>query len=1000
MCSLFLGSTSTLDIRNSRTRELNELADFTIRRLAENLVIPLWEVDEQWVEDIIVTEMSDKRIYAISVTGEGNLSEALKRDKAGGMEALTEALGDGFISRRRGVLKDNESIGSVELFVTQRYMVEALNREIVKIMLTVLVLNLILLVAFSITLRRTITYPVHRILNIANAIAGGDFSRRIDIRTDDEIGRLAEAINVMTRYLKESFEALQIKNMELTRLDELKDEFLANTSHELRTPLNGIIGIADSLIDGAAGPLPAEARKNLELIVAGGRRLANLVNDILDFSKLRNKDLVLNKKPVDIHGLTNVVISLYLPLIESGSVTFVNSITENTTFVYADENRLYQIMTNLLDNAVKFTEKGTITVSAEQEGDKLEIVVADTGIGIPENRLEAIFEAFEQADGSVEREYGGTGLGLSVTKSLVELHGGDIRVTSKVGEGSSFAFTLDIADSTGADAPRTDGPPVITMESGRRPVVGGEARETCRKTSEVRPNDALTGISDARTRILAVDDEPVNLKVIQNNLELTGFSVYTANSGVQALEMCDAVRPDLILLDVMMPRLNGFETARRIRIKYPKEVLPIIFLTAKDQVKDLMDGFVVGGNDYITKPISKNEILARIGFHLDLRRSQRRLQAAEESYRNLFNGAHEGIFQADPDGRLINANPSLMDILGYDVSEPMDFSNISLLEQCFPDPEARDDFLSELANERAVIDFEGKAQRRSEDEFWFSISAHVVLGQTGEILRFEGSLVDITERKRKEQVEREKEAAEAANRTKGAFLANMSHELRTPLNAILGYSQILQRATGLNEDQQEGVAIVQESARHLLTLINDILEFSKIEAGKLVLAPGEMDLHEFVDGVGGFMRLSAQRKELRFDIETTPDTPRFIVADEKRLRQVVLNLIGNAVKFTESGRVIFRVETMVRSGRGKEENVALRFEVEDTGVGISKDQLAIIFKPFEQVGDERSKASGTGLGLAISRRLVRLMGGDITVTSVPNQGSCFSFEIVVPVAPL
>ena len=255
------GGYQYMDIRSSRTKELNDLADFTIRRLAENLVIPLWEVDEQWVRETIVTEMSDKQIHAISVTGEGNLVEALKRDKHNKPVPFSGKLQDGFITRHRSVLKDNETIGSVKIFVTQQFMIDALNREVLKILLTVLILNFIFLVSFSLMLRKIIISPLNRILTIANAITGGDFSRRIDIRSNDEIGRLADAINVMTLHLKKNFEELHIKNVELKRFDRLKDEFLANTSHELRTPLNGIIGIADSLIDGAAGPLSAGSGK-------------------------------------------------------------------------------------------------------------------------------------------------------------------------------------------------------------------------------------------------------------------------------------------------------------------------------------------------------------------------------------------------------------------------------------------------------------------------------------------------------------------------------------------------------------------------------------------------------------------------------------------------------------------------------------------------------------------------------------------------------------------
>ena len=338
--------------------------------------------------------------------------------------------------------------------------------------------------------------------------------------------------------------------------------------------------------------------------------------------------------------------------------------------------------------------------------------------------------------------------------------------------------------------------------------------------------------------------------------------------------------------------------------------------------------------------------------------------------------------------------------MGYDPADLIDFSGISFFEQCLPDREMRTEFLSTLKREKVVFDFEAKAERQHGDEFWASISAHVVEDHAGEIVCFEGSVVDITERKRKEQAEKDKDAAEAANRAKSTFLANMSHELRTPLNAILGYSQIFKRAGNLNENQKDGIAIVHESARHLLTLINDILEFSKIEAGKLTLRPAEMDFQLFLNSITGVMKPSARQKNLRFITEADPDLPQAIIADEKRLRQVLLNLIGNAIKFTDAGHVLFRVSANVREGSDNGHKARLRFEVEDTGTGISEDQISNIFKPFEQVGEEEKKASGTGLGLAISRQLVKLMGDDVSVTSTPDEGSSFSFEIDVPVAHL
>jgi signal transduction histidine kinase len=234
-----------------------------------------------------------------------------------------------------------------------------------------------------------------------------------------------------------------------------------------------------------------------------------------------------------------------------------------------------------------------------------------------------------------------------------------------------------------------------------------------------------------------------------------------------------------------------------------------------------------------------------------------------------------------------------------------------------------------------------------------------------------------------------KERAEVANQAKSAFLANMSHDLRTPLNGILGFAQILQWDRSLTERQQLGVSAIRQSGEHLLTLINDILDVAKIEAGKLELVPNEFHLARFLHTVCDIIRVKAQQKPgLRFDCDFAPDLPEAVRADERRLRQVLLNLLDNAVKFTERGQVAFRVRFSPPT--------RLRIEVEDTGVAMSPAQLARLFRPFEQVGDAQQRSAGTGLGLAISRQFVQLMGSDIQIDSRPGMGNRFWFEIDVP----
>ena len=362
-------------------------------------------------------------------------------------------------------------------------------------------------------------------------------------------------------------------------------------------------------------------------------------------------------------------------------------------------------------------------------------------------------------------------------------------------------------------------------------------------------------------------------------------------------------------------------------------------------------------------------------LYADVRDSHARIRRLVES--NII-----GIFFWDLSGNITEANDAFLRMVGYSRKE-LAAGQVQWAAMTPEEYRAADDqAIQELARSGSVTPFEKEFIRKEGSRVPVLIGVALFEQSRDTGVAF---VLDLTERKRAEAEREARHAAEAANRAKSAFLANMSHELRTPLNGILGYAQILERDPVLGERQLEGVNVIRKSGEHLLTLINDILDLSKIEAGKMELNPVDIPLVRFVQTIAEIVGVKAAQKGLELVCDLAPDLPQGIRADEKRLRQVLLNLLSNAVKFTDCGQVTLRVRFAPPA--------RLCFEVQDTGMGITADQRETIFAPFEQAGDMQHRVGGTGLGLAISRQYVRMMGGEIRVESRVGQGSTFRFEV-------
>ncbi|OAJ54941.1 hybrid sensor histidine kinase/response regulator [Paraburkholderia ginsengiterrae] len=373
-----------------------------------------------------------------------------------------------------------------------------------------------------------------------------------------------------------------------------------------------------------------------------------------------------------------------------------------------------------------------------------------------------------------------------------------------------------------------------------------------------------------------------------------------------------------------------------------------------------------------------------------LKLTEQALRSSEARFRGTFENAAVGIAHCDLDGHFLRLNQRLCDIVGH--------QRETLLLNRFQDIADPDFLVASEEKYRSLT--EGRLSHYSEEmplvrldgsRVWVSVSVALQRDANGRALHTIAILQDISARKALEDAVRvAKDAAESANRAKDQFLANISHELRTPLNGILGYAQILRRDAAMTERQLSSLKVIEQSGEHLLMLINDILDFARIEAGKLELNVTDVPLGPFIRVIAEMVSVRADQKNLVLNLEAPANLSLVIRVDEKRLRQVLLNLLANAVKFTDQGEVTLVVR-MISDGR-------LRFEVRDTGVGVSPDRLETIFHPFEQAGNLTQRTGGVGLGLAISRQLVQVMGGDIHVTSTVGSGSTFWFELDVPVS--
>lgn len=415
-----------------------------------------------------------------------------------------------------------------------------------------------------------------------------------------------------------AYQTIKQLSLQLERKDKDKDEFLLKTSTQLRTPLNAIINTALSMYEGAGGPLSPSQREDMRLILGTGRRLAFLVRDILDYEQIKQQRITLHWGTVDIQAVASIVIEVFQFLNKKGEIRIKNYIPPGVYLVQADEQRLMQILYNLLDNALKFTDRGSVVLEANLLEDYIAVAVTDTGRGIPEEQLEVIFRDYEQISEADALETGGMGLSLAISRKLVELHGGSISVSSTLGRGSTFTFTLPVMQADTAVAGEAEEQRPRTLMNTLPELLDDNWKYRSMPPPQFTAQEGRL----YAPRILIVDDDYANLKALTNLLSLENYTIASRRSGKDALELLAVDRNfDLCIIDVMMPEMSGLELCRIIRQTYTPLDLPILMATAGQQLHFNEAAFRAGANDFIHKPYAWSDLKGRVNTLVQLRRS-------------------------------------------------------------------------------------------------------------------------------------------------------------------------------------------------------------------------------------------------------------------------------------------------------------------------------------------------------------------------------------------
>jgi len=834
-----------------------------------------------------------------------------------------------------------------------------------------------------------------------------------------------------------AFEAGKRRAEALAELDRLKTAFFSNVSHEFRTPLTLMLGPLEEVLARPDG-MTAAVRDDLVVAHRNALRLLKLVNSLLEFSRIEAGRVQAVYEPTNLADFTAELASSFRSACERFHLVLVvdaPSLADEIPLAFVDRDMWETVVFNLLSNSLKHTFEGEITVAVRERDDHVELVVRDTGIGIPAEQVPRIFERFHRVPNARSRTHEGTGIGLALVQELVRLHGGTIGLESEEGAGTTFTVRIPLGSAhlpperVGAIRDRAStalgAAPFVEEALRWTPSVGelGGIDEAIAVNEVIKPpvGQLPVPVDEHRTRVLLADDNADMRDYLTRLLRERGWAVEAVADGRAALRAARERVPDLILTDVMMPGLDGLELLAALRDDVRTHAIPVVLLSARAGEEARVEGMRAGADDYLVKPFAARELVARV--ETQLRRAQKLAEerrGSEEQQRTLAaieaeRGRLRELFAQAPSAIAVFrgpahvceiANPHFLRFVGNRdiVGKPVRLA--------FPEAEGQGIFelldgvlltgTPFIGNEfRAMLDHRHNG---IPEERFYNFVNQPIRETDGSVSGICVHAVDVTEMvQARRDAETARAAAENANRAKGDFLASMSHELRTPLNAIGGHVQLVELGVygPVTEGQRDALARTQKSQKHLLSLITDVLNFAKLEAGRVEYDLEDVSLADIASEVLSMVGLQFEAKGLACDVRV-PSTV-MARADREKVQQILINLLSNAAKFTlGGGRIVIdaparehRPETRQDDPRPADDSRAAVFlRVSDTGIGIPREKQDAIFDPFVQVHRNLTRTTeGTGLGLAISRDLARAMGGELRVRSAEGRGSTFTLSL-------